>query len=279
MRVITSVPVVCNFDRNLYMHRLTFFGSFTSFLFFFMHPCSSKSQPDSIPVKGYVLAWSDEFLGNVLDLGKWKYRNLGQRGDAWNDPGAVFLDGRGNLIIEASYKNGKIQAGIIDTEHSFNTKYGYFECRAQLPKIKGIWPAFWLQSSTNIEGGDPIISGAEIDIFEYFHHERRDTVSHTLHWGGYGKTHKVAGPVLGAMRKTPDDFHTFGLEWTPSSYKTYVDGVLTYSGETNISGVAEFIVLSLEVNRAVAGPLDITHLPGRYIVDYVRVYKKNGLRN
>jgi beta-glucanase (GH16 family) len=236
-------------------------------------PCNSI-QEQSIPVAGYRLTWSDEFDGKTLDGTKWKYRALGQRGDAINTESSVYLDGRGNLVIEAGSVKDKIYAGIIDTEGLFETRYGYFECRAKLPMIAGIWPAFWLQSSSNRDDTEPATAGAEIDIFEYFHHERRDTVSHSLHWGGYGRTHKVAGPVLGPMKKTNDSYHVFGLEWTPDSYSTFVDGVKTYTGNTLISGVPEFIVLSLEVNQQVAGPLDRRDLPGKFIVDYVRVYKK-----
>jgi beta-glucanase (GH16 family) len=229
-----------------------------------------------IQMKNYSLQWNDEFEGAKLNINKWNYRSLGKRGDAINSKDAIHLDGKGNLVIEARELGGNLIAGIIDTENKFATKFGYFECKAKLTRVKGIWPAFWLQSSTNIENGSPDKSGAEIDIFEYFKHEKLDSVSHTLHWGGYGKTHKKAGPVYGALQKTKDGFHVFGLEWTPNSYTTFVDGKATYIAKTNISQVPEFIVLSLEINREVAGILNKTELPDQYIIDYVRVYKKNG---
>jgi beta-glucanase (GH16 family) len=226
-------------------------------------------------VQGYKLVWSEEFNGNSLNRSKWKYRSLGKRGDAFNVPQAVWLDGKGHLVIEARAKNDSIIAGMIDTEGLFETRYGYFECRAFLTKTPGIWPAFWLQSSINGHNGIPSVNGAEIDIFEYFIHAKADSVSHTLHYGGYGATHKVAGPVWGGLKKTADGFHTFGLEWTANSYTTFVDGIKTYSGNTLVSKVPEFLVLSLEVNREVAGPLDPRQLPDKFIVDYVRVYAKN----
>ncbi|MBC7850783.1 MAG: glycoside hydrolase family 16 protein [Chitinophagaceae bacterium] len=242
----------------------------------FGKPCNSESDSKQIPVKGYKLYWSDEFDGTKLNSAKWKYRALGARGDAFNEKSAISIDGKGHLVIEARKSDGKIIAGIVDTEGLFETTFGYFECRVKIPKLTGAWPSFWLQSSRNQDYGEPATSGVEIDVFEYFHHERKDSVSHTLHWGGYGKTHKVAGPVFGAMRKTADDFHTFALEWTPDSYVTYVDGVKSYETRTNISKVPEFLVLSLEVNAIVAGPLDEARLPARYVIDYVRVYKKAG---
>jgi beta-glucanase (GH16 family) len=235
---------------------------------------SFQPAPRTSSLPGYSLHWADEFNGNALNRTKWNYRGLGQRGDAINDSSSIFLNGKGQLCIEVRRTGGKLMAGIIDTERLFETRFGYFECRAKLPHVYGVWPAFWLQSSRNQDFGQPSTHGAEIDIFEYFHNNRKDTVSHTLHYGGYGSTHKVAGPVLGALSKTVDDFHVFGLEWTPDAYKTFVDGVMTYSGNTFISQVPEFIVLSMEVDSKVAGPLNERQLPASFVVDYVRVYKK-----
>ncbi|MFM9911837.1 MAG: family 16 glycosylhydrolase [Chitinophagaceae bacterium] len=252
---------------------------FIPLLFFLLPPVilahsNCKIVQPSLPVKGYLLHWSDEFNGNTLDRKQWNYRGLGKRGDAFNVSSAIFLDGKGHLIIKASQSEDSLLTGIIDTERNFETTYGYFECRAKLTSTNGIWPGFWLQSSRNTENGVPEKNGAEIDIFEYFQHERRDTVSHSIHWGGYSKTHQKAGPVLGPLQKTTDGFHTFGLEWTPTSYSTFVDGKVTYSGETYISKVPEFIVLSLEINKQVAGPVNLKNLPDQFTIDYVRVYKK-----
>lgn len=230
-------------------------------------------QP-AIPVQGYQLFWSDEFNGNVLDRSKWKHRALGKRGDAFNTASSVSLDGMGHLVIEAKVKGDSVLAGMISTEGLFETQYGYFECKAFLTKTPGIWPAFWLQSPTNHDNGVPEINGAEIDIFEYFIHAKKDSVAHTTHWGGYGATHDGAGPVWGGLKNTADGFHTFALEWTPVGYTTFVDGALTYSGNPRISKAKEFIILSVEANQKVAGPLDRRNLPDRFIVDYVRVYKK-----
>jgi len=233
-----------------------------------------EDQPE-IPVKGYKLIWKDEFNGNTLDRTKWKYRGLVKRGDAFNSTSAVKLDGKGCLIIEAKTKGDSILAGIIDTEKIFETKYGYFECRASLPKTPGIWVGFWLQSSANQDNSTPEKNGLEIDIFEYAPHNRKDAVAHALHWGGYGPTHKIEGPVYSSLSKTTDGFHTFGLEWTEDTYTVFVDGVKMHSSNALISKVSEFIVLSLEANKQVAGPLNPKDLPDGFIVDYVRVYKKN----
>ena len=150
-----------------------------------------------------------------------------------------------------------------------------FECRASLPETPGMWVGFWLQSTENQDNSTPEKNGLEIDIFEYAPHNRKDAVAHALHWGGYGATHKIEGPVYSSLEKTSDGFHTFGLEWTPERYSIFVDGVKTHSTGKFISKVPEFIVLSLEINKRVAGPLNLKDLPDSFIIDYVRVYKKN----
>jgi beta-glucanase (GH16 family) len=224
--------------------------------------------------KEYRLVWKDEFNGLQLDRTKWNYRGTGKRGDAFNSRTAITLDGQGHLVIKVFKSVDSIITGMIDTERLFETRYGYFECRAALTSINGIWTAFWLQSSANRDHGTPELNGAEIDIFEYFHHVKRDSVAHTLHWGGYGPTHKMAGPVWVPVKKTSDGFHTFGLEWTENSYTTFVDGVKTYTGNVYISKVPEFMILSIEVNKAIAGVLNPIDLPDLFIVDYVRVYER-----
>ncbi|MEO5564981.1 MAG: family 16 glycosylhydrolase, partial [Chitinophagaceae bacterium] len=120
-------------------------------------------------------------------------------------------------------------------------------------------------------------NGAELDIFEYYPHANVDHVSHAMHWGGYGATHKVEGPVWGKLSPTPDDFHVIGFEWSKTNYKTFVDGKQTYSGDKLISHVPEFLILSVGVSQLAAGPLSVKNLPDQFLVDYIRVYKK--LRN
>jgi beta-glucanase (GH16 family) len=227
-----------------------------------------------IPVQGYEIVWRDEFDGNSLDRTKWMYRANGKRGDAWNVPQTISLDGKGCLVMKVAARNDTVYAGMISTDGLFSTRYGYFECRAQLTRLPGLWPAFWLQSPTNTDNSIPERDGAEIDIFEYFPHIRTDAVTHTLHYGGYGATHKKAGPVWGLLQPATTGFHTFGLAWEPEGYTTFVDGVKTYQGNILISHVPEYLVLSMEVNRLVAGPLNKAALPDSLKVDYVRVYKK-----
>ena len=207
---------------------------------------NKKASGQEIPVKGYSLYWSDEFNGKALDKTKWNHRGVGKKGEAYIAESTVSLDEKGLLIMEAKVHKDSVLTGMIATEGIFEPCYGYFECRASLTNINGVFPAFWLQSRQNQDHGVPELNGVELDIFEYFQHANKYAVAHTLHWGGYGPTHKVAGPVWGALKDTKDGFHTFGLEWTPDSYTTFVDGVQTYTGNSLISEFLSLLYSALE---------------------------------
>jgi beta-glucanase (GH16 family) len=244
-------------------------------LVFFISLFQHDTTKNHLPVKGYTLVWNDEFGGTTLNTKKWNYRGLGKRDDAYITEQSVKLDGKGHLMIEVYHIADSVFTGMISTEHIFESKYGYFECRARFTHTPGTFPAFWLQSpKINALNSTPEKDGAELDIFEYYPHANREYVSHAMHWGGYGATHKVEGPVWGKLDFTADDFHTIGFEWTENSYTIFVDGKKTYTGNQLISHVPEFIILSLGVNQLAAGPLDKKNLPDSFMVDYVRVYKK-----
>jgi beta-glucanase (GH16 family) len=243
------------------------------FLLSCVSPKYSQQQP--IPVEGYRLYWNDEFDGKSLNKTKWGYRGLGKRDDAYITAESVKLDGKGHLIMEVFKRNDSVFTSMISTVNIFETTYGYFECRVKFTHTPGTFPSFWLQSPTiNTPNGTPEKDGAEIDIFEYYPHLNKDHVSHAMHWGGYGASHRMEGPIWGKLDNTADDFHTIGFEWTEKSYTTFVDGKKTFTGNQLISHVPEFLILSVGVSKTAAGPLKVENLPDQFMVDYIRVYKK-----
>ena len=80
---------------------------------------------------------------------------------------------------------GAYLLGAVGTQNRFMTRYGFYECRAELQKQAGTWGAFWIQSPDIAKGEDPGIYGAEIDIMECFTKLGTDIVSHNVHWA-YG---------------------------------------------------------------------------------------------
>ncbi|MBD3373605.1 family 16 glycosylhydrolase [candidate division KSB1 bacterium] len=221
---------------------------------------------------GYDLFWHDEFEHDTLDSGKWAVRGIGPRGVGYISPRAVKLDD-GFLKLIAFERGDSILTGAIGTQDRFMTRYGYFECRARLQKSSGNWSAFWIQSKGIAKGEDPARYGTEIDIMEYFKKAGDDMVSHNLHWA-YGPNQKTIGSLLSQVKGVGEGFHTFALEWTPEKYAFFVDGYKYYEVTTAISHIEEYLILSMELPSSMDA-MENSTLPDTFVVDYVRVYKKN----
>jgi beta-glucanase (GH16 family) len=120
----------------------------------------NSSMPDS----NYKLVWSDEFNGNELDSTKWNYRYLGKRKLGYNTEDSIKVS-NGTLKIVAYKEGSRYCSGMISTQDRFESKYGYYEMRAKIPKAIGLQTEFWIQSP--LYGkiiGDPANAGSEIDI-------------------------------------------------------------------------------------------------------------------
>lgn len=227
------------------------------------------------PSAEYKLIWSDEFNNIELDTTKWSYRKLGPRRDAINVKNTVRLDGHGHLVLSTRRVGEEIHTAMIGTEGKLETTFGYFECRVKMQPSHGHWSAFWLQSSTMQDGGDPKEVGTEIDIYECF--EPQDSiVVHNIHWDGYGKDHKQEGSGERIIAGLLEEYHTFGLEWTPLEYVFYVDGKESWRTDKAVSHRDEYIILSLEVGKK-QKPILLKedNFSDSVYFDYVRVYKKS----
>lgn len=234
-------------------------------------PMSETPQsPESL---GYALFWQDEFEGTSLDPAKWEVRGVGPRALGYVSPEAVEVGG-GFLKLKAFRKDGRILLGAVGTQGRFMTRYGYFECRAELQRSPGIWAAFWIQSTEISKGEDPAVFGAEIDIMECFRKLGPDIISHNVHWA-YGPNQKTTRGMQSYRKGVGQGFHTFALEWTPEKYVFYVDGYKYYEVTQGLSHIDEYLILSLEIPSK-EEEIRNTVFPDVFTVDYVRVFKKRG---
>lgn len=232
------------------------------------NPMSEKRYtPEDL---GYELFWEDQFEGQTLDPKKWAVRGVGPRALGFVSPEAVKVES-GFLKLGAFKKDGRILLGAVGTQDRFMTRYGFFECRAQLQKSPGIWAAFWIQSTEISKGEDPAKFGAEIDIMEFFKKLGTDIVSHNVHWA-YGPNQKTTRGMQSYRKGVSEGFHTFSLEWTPEKYAFFVDGYKYYEVTAGLSHIEEYLILSMEIPSE---PKDIekTVFPDEFVVDYVKVYK------
>jgi beta-glucanase (GH16 family) len=230
------------------------------------------SQERFTPIRmGYELVWEDQFNGEALDPSKWEVRGVGPRALGFVSPEAVKVE-NGYLKLSAFKKDGRILLGAVGTQNHFMTRYGFFECRAQLQKSPGIWAAFWIQSTEISKGEDPAIYGAEIDIMEFFKKLGSDIVSHNVHWA-YGPHQKTTHGMQSYREGASEGFHTFAVEWTPEKYGFFVDGYKYYEVTTGISHIEEYLILSMEIPSEEKEIKNMV-LPDAFIVDYVKVYQK-----
>ena len=220
---------------------------------------------------GYKLFWEDHFNGDKLDTTKWEVRGVGPRALGFVSPEAVKVED-GYLKLSAFVKDDKILISAVGTQKHFMTKYGYFECRAQLQKSAGVWAAFWIQSTEIAKGEDPAKFGAEIDILEFFKKLGTDIVSHNVHWA-YGPNQQTTRGMQSYLKGVSEGFHTFALEWTPDKYCFFIDGYKFYEVTVGISHIEEYMILSMELPSK-PEELKSAVFPDVFIVDYVKVYKK-----
>ena len=233
---------------------------------------NQEQNKDTLNFDKLTLTWFDEFDGTNVNLNKWNYRAEGSlRHYATVSKNTISLDGIGNLVMKVTKDSeGNYYVGQLGTGGIFETKYGYFECSAKMNLQVGPHVAFWLQSPTVGNVGDPSANGTEIDIFEY-HRKEPDIVHHNLHWNGYGTDHETTGKKIN-YPEIKTGFHTFGLLWTSKEYVFYVDGQETWRTNTAVSNRSEYLILSTELT-GFGGDPELCSYPDSVIFDYVRVYK------
>jgi hypothetical protein len=129
--------------------------------------------------EGYTLFWEDNFDGNKLDSTKWAVCRPGLIGIGYITADAIEVK-NGKLYINIFIENDSLKMSSVGTQGLLDIIYGYFECRAKLPKISGNWFSFWMQSPGISLGEDPAKFGTEIDIFENSVGKDGDFVSHNF---------------------------------------------------------------------------------------------------
>lgn len=237
------------------------------------------------PNSNYKLEWSDEFNSNKLDLNKWKYQDIGKRKDAINTSDAISVE-NGNLVIKTYTENNIHYTGMVSTKGIFESKYGYWEAKIKFSDSPGTFSDFWLWSDSVVTTlYDPKGAGVEIDIVEHREIDNEWNYisginSINLHWGDYGEHHNWDGTETEDLN-IGDGYHLFGLEWTPSYYKFFVDNKLVWTHTVAISDRNEFMILSTEIdNMRWSGPIPKygygtkENTRTKMLVDFVRVFKE-----
>ena len=194
------------------------------------------------------------------------------------------------------YTSGRLRTTSDVAGQLFATKYGRVEARMILPTEEGAWPAFWMLPQDQFIYNGWAASG-EIDIMEAYG-DKPKLFAGTIHFGSQWPNNIYKGKSY-TFDDTTDVgvYHTYGIEWEPGKITWFVDDVEYYTADTWYSitaGTAEnntfdapfdvpfYILLNVAVDGTWdAGEADNGDYTGNgrssMLVDYVRVYGKNGV--
>jgi hypothetical protein len=186
-------------------------------------PAYDGPSPSGVPMPvgdlpGWHQTFAEDFNGEDLSQRWFSYN--GQPG---GDPGGWFTASHvsqldGNLVINASptnTPNGLIYAtGGISNAKSFSQTYGKFEVRYRMDDGWGINYAILLWPTDN--SWPPEFNIAEDSG------QGRQKITATAHWGGHGSSHQLDSQKLTGYNFA--DWHTVGLEWTPTGGSVQIDG-------------------------------------------------------
>jgi beta-glucanase (GH16 family) len=131
-------------------------------------------------------------------------------------------------------------SGALST-YPFAQTYGYFEMTAQLPRGRGLWPAFWLLPADDTWP-------PEIDVVETLGHT--PGIDYTsIHTRDPAMPRDFTQP--NRVADTSAGFHSYGVDWGPQTITFYFDRRKLLSRPTPADMHKPFY---LTLNLAVGGP-------------------------
>lgn len=235
--------------------------------------------PAPLPLKGWVLTFSDEFDQKELEFPKWSLHDpwghaRNRESQAWV-PDAVTLDA-GLLRLTARREparydgqNREYTSGIVTTYGSFAQTYGRFEIRCRIPAGQGLQSKFWLL---------PVPSGEipSIDVIGAIGSDRANALF-ANRWGDE-KTERSWSGSWKLPANTPDlskDFHTFAIEWDKDRIVWFVDGTERFRSVDGVPNQPMYLAASLAVGGIEAKwPDSTTSFPAHFDIDYIRVWRR-----
>lgn len=266
--------------------------------------CASFSPADSEANAGrdYKLVWADEFdKDGRPNPDNWDYERGFVRNDElqWYQPENAWCEG-GMLIIEARRERLKnpdhkprsrswrqereyseYTSASLRTKDLHEWQYGRFEMRARIDTRPGLWPAFWTLGSARRWPGC-----GEIDIMEYY----RGMLLANACW----LSDRGSEPEWDDHRKRiqrfgdpewPSEFHIWRMDWDEDEIRLYVDEELmntidvrkavNHDGDRTMPfREPHYIIVNLAIGGTNGGDPSETEFPGRYEIDYIRVYQE-----
>jgi Glycosyl hydrolases family 16 len=248
-------------------------------------PPPPADEPAPIAGQGYHQAFRDDF--DAFSTARWTQ-------GIWYSPsvpanGVSVQNGVLNLVSRRSqgYPNVTVTTqGGWGGAAPAKFRRGYFEARMRWTKGNGSWPAFWLISYAHATNPNwpspacpqPTCLSAELDVFEG--QGREPSVyygtSHRNSCGCYGVPNQQNGnnsTNVGFDLTT--GFHTYGMLWTATQIRWYLDGQLLKTTPVYDSTDQEmFLLLQMWIGGWTGGTDASTPDELRTEVDWVRVWQQ-----
>ncbi len=173
----------------------------------------------------------------------------------------------------------------------------YITARIRTDKVVGhsTWFAFWLFTETRAYNNVPS-NGTEVDIIEVAKGApsyMNKSFNVANHWGSSESKQFSVGttpPSTSFVDVTDSNYHTYAIQWSPTSMKCSVDGQVYYTFTDNIptNPVDMMMLLTMEFqpnawdpnqgDGRTSGPKvsenTNTRVMSQALIDYVRVYRK-----
>ncbi|OCT13093.1 hypothetical protein A8709_20295 [Paenibacillus pectinilyticus] len=245
----------------------------------------SPTQASATAPTGYTLYYADEFNDAAVNENDWMYRDAGPYSQGYNRKENVRESG-GSLHID--FKHEQINGTWYNTCGGIISKklfgYGYYETKAKLfNATTGLHSSFWSMGLSNHIAADNV-TGLTAEIaagnLPYYNQATEiDGFEHNSGTNGYDTGTITYVPGYSSPRQsvstTPDAWHVYGYEWTPTAIKFYLDGTLVNSINTTTIpqpfAPANFWLTAL----GYSGVSDYSKLPGESEFDYFRYYAKS----
>jgi beta-glucanase (GH16 family) len=215
-----------------------------------------------------------------------------------NSTSNIYLDGQGDLVLQANKSNGKWTSGRIESSRDDFTAPagGRMEMTASVEQPDaangtGYWPAFWALGSPVRTGGQWPQAG-ELDMFEGLNGDNK--ASQTLHDGGPTESHGLISCPVATCQTAFNTYSVIVDRTNPNaeSLQFLMDGKVEKTVTEAEVGTADwkaaidhgfYILLDLAMGGNYpdsdcncTGPTSSTTSGGQLKVAYVAVYEQGG---
>ena len=259
----------------------------------------------------------EEFEGTALDRSRWEVQTT--TGSNFGVGGECFVDDPDNVVVsEGTLKlvvrqepapvwcprqsnpgfSTPITAGSIRTRPELDRAYGRYEIRARMPdtRVSGLQFAFWLWprdlTSYPIMFGDgdrDQWANGEIDVLEWYSQYPDHDVPYLHYAHTYVQNARGAwvpndpNVTKACFVGTMGDWHTYTLEWTPTSIRMLFDGQVCMENDhwtprnTTMPGPFDRpFMVALSNMLGALGTLNQAHaatpLPATAEIDYLKIW-------